>query len=96
MKALLAAAAILAAVLIPGIAAAQQCLPKALFMQIGKERYGEAPIFTGIATNRSLLIIMWNAETGDWTVAVEPPGTDCITPLGSGKGGNLHAPDGSM
>lgn len=96
MKTLLAAAAALAAVLIPGIAAAQQCIPADLFLAIGRDRYGEVPLFSGLSKNGARIVVVWNEKSGSWTIAVQPPGQDCIAPLGSGDGGTLHGPGGSM
>ena len=87
---LFGAVAVIAAVIVPGVAQAQeQCSPKADMLAFLESQYGEVPVWSGVSVDGSpvALILTQNPDTGSWTVlgaSAEAPDILCAGSVGIG------------
>jgi hypothetical protein len=72
------------ALLVPGVALAQACLPRAALVEVLEQKYDEHLRMQALTTSGSL-VEMFAAASGSWTIVVtRPDGMAC--PLASGQG----------
>jgi len=82
MRLLLCAAALVAAVFVPGDALAQACAERAGLVAALARDWGEAPAFRGLDAG-GRLVELFVAPSGSWSLVVTvPDGTACLVGAG--------------
>jgi len=81
------------ALLVPGVAMARACLPRAALVEVLQQKYDEHLRMQALTTSGAL-VEMFVAVSGSWTIFVtRPDGMAC--PLASGQGVEMVArPEG--
>lgn len=79
MRSILSAALMAAFFVSPAFGQQSQCGDRSSILKALTEKYGEAPVGRGMASNGAIVEIYANTETGSWTILVNlPNGMTCV------------------